>query len=201
VSPRISATPLLTCCVWLFLVSGTLSAATDADVEARVRVLLEKMTLAEKIGQMSQINGADGKLPDGLRETIRHGRVGSILNEVDLNVVNQMQRIAVEESRLGIPLLMGRDVIHGFRTALPIPLGLAATFNPELVRRGARMAALEAAASGINWTFAPMIDISRDPAVLATAMVQGFQGEDLAAPGTIAACAKHFAGYGASEAG
>ena len=126
-----------------------------------------------------------------------------------------MQRIAVEESRLGIPLLIGRDVIHGFRTVLPIPLGLAATFDPELVRRGARMAALEAAASGVNWTFAPMIDVSRDPrwgriaesfgedpyltGVLAAAMVEGFQGEDLALPGTIAACAKHFAGYGASE--
>jgi len=204
-------------CVWLFLVSGTLSAATDDDVEARVSALLGKMTLAEKIGQMSQINGADGKLPDGLRETIRRGQIGSILNEVDLGVVNEMQRIAVEESRLGIPLLMGRDVIHGFTTVLPIPLGLAATFDPELVRRGARMAAQEAAASGINWTFAPMIDISRDPRwgriaesfgedpyltrVLATAMVEGFQGEDLSAPGTIAACAKHFAGYGASEAG
>jgi beta-glucosidase len=203
--------------VWLFLVSGTLSAATDADVETRVSALLEKMTVAEKIGQMSQLNGAEGEIPDGLRETIRRGRVGSILNEVSVGVVNEMQRIAVEESRLGIPLLIGRDVIHGFRTVLPIPLGLAATFNPELVRRGARMAALEAAAAGVNWTFSPMIDISRDPrwgriaesfgedpyltGVLAAAMVKGFQGEDLALPGNIAACAKHFAGYGASEAG
>jgi beta-glucosidase len=203
--------------VWLFLVSGTLPAVADADVEARVSALLGKMTVAEKIGQMSQLNGADGEIPDGLREAIRRGRVGSILNEVDVGVVNEMQRIAVEESRLGIPLLIGRDVIHGFRTVLPIPLGLAATFNPELVRRGARMAALEAAAAGVNWTFAPMIDISRDPrwgriaesfgedpyltGVLAVAMVEGFQGEDLALPGTIAACAKHFAGYGASEAG
>ena len=166
---------------------------------------------------MSLINGAAGEIPDDLRETIRRGRVGSILNEVDVDVVNEMQRIAVEESRLGIPLLMGRDVIHGFRTVLPIPLGLAATFDPELVRRGARMAALEASASGVNWTFAPMIDISRDPrwgriaesfgedpyltGVLGAAVVEGFQGEDLALPGTIAACAKHFAGYGASEAG
>jgi beta-glucosidase len=203
--------------VWLFLVSGTLSVATDADVETRVSALLEKMTVAEKIGQMSQLNGAEGEIPDGLRETIRRGRVGSILNEVSVGVVNEMQRIAVEESRLGIPLLIGRDVIHGFRTVLPIPLGLAATFNPELVRRGARMAALEAAAAGVNWTFSPMIDISRDPrwgriaesfgedpyltGVLAAAMVKGFQGEDLALPGNIAACAKHFAGYGASEAG
>jgi beta-glucosidase len=203
--------------VGLFLVSGTLPAVAHADVEARVSALLGKMTVAEKIGQMSQLNGADGEIPDGLREAIRRGRVGSILNEVDVGVVNEMQRIAVEESRLGIPLLVGRDVLHGFRTVLPIPLGLAATFNPELVRRGARMAALEAAAAGVNWTFAPMIDISRDPrwgriaesfgedphltGVLAAAMVEGFQGEDLALPGTIAACAKHFAGYGAAEAG
>jgi beta-glucosidase len=203
--------------VWLLVVCGTLPAATDADVDARASALLAKMTVAEKIGQMSQLNGADGKITDGLREVIRRGRVGSILNEVDVGVVNELQRIAVEQSRLGIPLLMGRDVIHGFSTVLPIPLGLAATFNPELVRRGARMAALEAAAAGVNWTFAPMIDISRDPrwgrvaesfgedpyltGVLAVAMVEGFQGEDLALPGTIAACAKHFAGYGASEAG
>jgi beta-glucosidase len=203
--------------VLLLVVAGTLSAATNADVEARVSALLEKMTLAEKIGQMSQINGAAGRLPDDLRETIRRGRIGSILNEVEVGVVNEMQRIAVQEGRLGIPLLFGRDVLHGFRTVLPIPLGLAATFNPALVRRGARMAALEAAAVGVNWTFAPMIDISRDPrwgriaesfgedpyltGVLAAAMVEGFQGEDLTRPGTIAACAKHFAGYGASEAG
>lgn len=203
--------------LWVFLVSSALPAATDADVESRVSALLDKMTLAEKIGQMSQINGAAGKIPDGLRETVKRGRVGSILNEVDVGIVNEMQRIAAEESRLGIPLLMGRDVLHGFKTVLPIPLGLAATFNPELVRRGARMAALEAATAGVNWTFAPMIDISRDPrwgriaesfgedpyltGVMAAAMVEGFQGEDLALPGTIAACAKHFAGYGASEAG
>jgi beta-glucosidase len=194
-----------------------LLAEADPDVEARISALLGEMTLAEKVGQMALVNGANGELPDDLRRAIRTGRVGSILNEVGVDIVNEMQRIAVEESRLGIPLLFGRDVIHGFRTVLPIPLGLAATFDPELVRRGARMAALEASASGINWTFAPMIDISRDPrwgriaesfgedpyltSVLATAMVRGFQGEDLAEKGTIAACAKHFAGYGASEAG
>jgi beta-glucosidase len=209
--------PLLLAFVWFISASGVLPAATDVDLESRVSALLERMTLEEKIGQMAQINGADGELPGWLRETIGQGRIGSILNEVDVGVVNEMQRIAVEDSRLGIPLLFGRDVVHGFKTVLPIPLGLAATFNPELVRRGARMAALEAAASGINWTFAPMIDISRDPrwgriaesfgedpyltGMLAAAAVKGFQGEDLALPGTIAACAKHFAGYGASEAG
>jgi len=201
----------------LWLVTGSLLAATAGDVEARVSALIEKMTLEEKIGQMAQRNGAAGRIPQELRDAIRRGEIGSILNEVDVDVVNEMQRIAVEESRLGIPLMIGRDVVHGFRTVLPIPLGLAATFNPELVRRGARMAALEAAASGVNWTFAPMIDVSRDPrwgriaesfgedpyltSVLGVAMVEGFQGEDLALPGTIAACAKHFAGYGASEAG
>lgn len=190
--------------VWFFLFSCGSLAAADADVESRVSALLEQMTLAEKIGQMWQINGAGGRLPDDLRETIRRGRIGSILNEVDVDIVDEMQRIAVEESRLGIPLMMGRDVVHGFKTVLPIPLGLAATFNPELVRLGARMAALEAAASGINWTFAPMIDVSRDPrwgrvaegfgedpyltGVLAAAAVEGFQGRDLALPGTIAAC-------------
>jgi beta-glucosidase len=143
--------------------------------------------------------------------------VGSVLNAVDVQVVNELQRIATQESRLGIPLLMGRDVIHGFRTVLPIPLGQAAAFNPELVEQGARMSALEAAASGVNWTFAPMIDISRDPrwgriaesfgedpyltSVLGVASIRGFQGDDLTRPGAIAACAKHFVGYGASEGG
>ncbi|ANM32364.1 beta-glucosidase [Acidobacteria bacterium Mor1] len=194
-----------------------MSAATPSDVEARVADLIEKMTLAEKIGQMTQINGAGGTLPDDMRARVRNGGLGSVLNEVDVEIVNEIQRIAVEESRLGIPLLFGRDVIHGFRTVLPIPLGQAASFNPELVRRGARMAALEASASGVNWTFAPMIDMSRDPrwgrvaetfgedpfltSRMAVAMVRGFQGEDLSAPGNIAACAKHFAGYGAVEAG
>jgi beta-glucosidase len=192
-------------------------AGEEAEIESRVTALIEKMTLAEKIGQMSQLNGAGGKIPDDLGERIRSGEVGSILNEVDVDIVNEMQRIATQESRLGIPLLMGRDVIHGFKTVLPIPLGLAATWNPELVRQGARMSALEAASAGVNWTFAPMIDISRDArwgriaesfgedpyltSVFASAMVHGFQGDDLSATGTIAACAKHFAGYGAGEAG
>jgi beta-glucosidase len=140
-----------------------------------------------------------------------------VLNVVDVDVVNELQRIAVEESRLGIPLLVGRDVIHGFKTIMPIPLGQAAAWNPDLVREGARVAALEAATAGVNWTFAPMIDITRDPrwgrvaespgedpylaSALAAAMVEGFQGDDLSARGTVAACAKHFAGYGAVESG
>jgi len=187
------------------------------ELEQRVLQLLERMTLEERIGQMSQVQAAVGHIPDELRSAVAAGRIGSILNEVDVEVVNELQRIAVEDSRLGIPLLMGRDVIHGFKTILPIPLGQAATFNPELVRQGARMAALEAASAGVNWTFAPMIDISRDArwgriaeslgedpyltGVLGAAMVKGFQGDDFSELGNIAACAKHFAGYGASESG
>ena len=185
--------------------------------DKRAAVLLERMTTAEKIGQMSQLNSAGGKIPGDLKKALQNGHIGSILNEVDVKIVNELQRIAVEESRLGIPLLMGRDVIHGFKTIFPIPLGQAASFNPGLVEQGARVAAVEAASAGINWTFAPMIDVTRDPrwgriaesfgedpyltAVLGVAMVAGFQGSDLAAPGTIAACSKHFAGYGASESG
>jgi len=188
----------------------------DDAVEARIVELLSRMTLEEKIGQMVQTHFA-GEVSADLRSAVKAGQVGSLLNVVDADVANELQRIAAEESRLGIPLLLARDVIHGFRTVLPIPLGLAATWNPELVERGTRNAALEAARTGVNWAFAPMIDISRDPrwgriaesfgedpyltSRLAVAMVEGFQGDDLSAPGTIAACAKHFAGYGASEAG
>lgn len=185
--------------------------------DGQVDQLLGQMTLAEKIGQMSQLNAAGGKIPDSLRAKISSGQVGSILNEVDVAIVNRLQQIAVEESRLGIPLLIGRDVIHGFKTVMPIPLGQAASWNPVLVRKGARVSALEAASTGINWTFAPMIDVTRDPrwgriaeslgedpylhSVLGVAMIEGFQGDDLSSPLTIAACAKHFAGYGASESG
>lgn len=189
----------------------------NASIEERVSKLLADMTLDEKIGQMCQQNASEGYAPEYLGEALRAGRIGSVLNNVDVGTVNELQRIAVEESRLGIPLLVGRDVIHGFKTVMPIPLGQAATWNPDVVRQGARVAAQEAATAGVNWTFAPMMDISRDArwgriaesfgecvlltSELAVAMVEGFQGEDLAAKGSIAACAKHFAGYGAVESG
>jgi beta-glucosidase len=192
-------------------------AADPADLEQRVAELLGRMTLDEKIGQMAQVNVGDSYVHDYVADGIREGRIGSVLNVVDVDVVNELQRIAVEESRLGIPLIVGRDVIHGFKTVMPIPLGQAATWNPDVVREGARVAALEASTAGVNWTFAPMIDISRDPrwgriaeslgedphlaSELGVAMVEGFQGDDLSAVGTIAACAKHFAGYGAAESG
>jgi beta-glucosidase len=206
----------------LYILMSTNHSAADVPAgksgfDERVTKLLSRMTVAEKIGQMTQVNAAEPRIPEELHEVLKAGSIGSVLNQVDVDLVNEMQRIAVEESRLGIPLLVGRDVIHGFRTVLPIPLGQAATWNPELVRKGARIAALEAASTGVNWTFAPMIDVSRDPrwgriaesfgedpflmSVFGAAMVKGFQGDDFSQAGNIAACAKHFAGYGASESG
>ena len=192
-------------------------AKVPTSIEQRVIALLEQMTLAEKVGQMNQLDASHANPQDYLGDRLRAGGVGSLLNVVDVEVVNELQRIAVDESRLGIPLLIGRDVIHGFKSVMPIPLGQAASWNPDIVHDGARVAAREAATTGINWTFAPMIDIARDArwgriaeslgedpflaSILGAAMVKGFQGENLADAGAIAATAKHFAGYGASESG
>ena len=197
----------------------TLAACTEggdknAAIEKKVERLLGEMTLEEKIGQKNQLSPWDY---EDLAEKVRRGEVGSILNCTDPEQVNRIQRVAVEESRLGIPLIVARDVIHGYRTIFPIPLGQAASFNPELVERGARVAAVEASADGIRWTFAPMIDVSRDPrwgriaeslgedpyltSVLGAAMIRGFQGDSLNDPASVAACAKHFVAYGASEGG
>ncbi|WP_195620793.1 glycoside hydrolase family 3 N-terminal domain-containing protein [Bacteroides clarus] len=198
---------LLTAC-------GTKNTNADSEIENKVEALLDKMTLEEKLGQMNQLSPWDF---DELAGKVRKGEVGSILNYTDSALVNKIQRVAVEESRLGIPLLVSRDVIHGYKTIFPIPLGQAATFNPQIVERGARVAAVEASADGIRWTFAPMIDISRDPrwgriaescgedpyltSVMGTAMIKGFQGSSLNSPTSMAACAKHFVAYGASEGG
>lgn len=186
----------------------------DAATEARIDSLVARMTLQEKIGQLNQLNAARF---DTLGAAVAQGRVGSIINEVDPEVVNSLQRKAVEESRLGIPLIFARDVIHGFNTVFPIPLGQAATWNPQLVEEAARIAAVEASASGIRWTFSPMMDVSRDarwgriaesagedPLLnerMGLAMIRGYQTDNLADPTAMAACAKHFAGYGFSEAG
>jgi beta-glucosidase len=199
------------------LAGAAATARADATLDERVERLLGQMTTAEKIGQLAQLNVHESKATGELLAAIRAGQVGSVLNAVDVATVNELQRVAVEETRLGIPLLTGRDVIHGFKTLLPIPLGQAASWNPGLVQQGARVAALEAAASGVNWTFAPMIDVTRDPrwgriaesfgedpyltSMLGVASIRGFQGDDLSQPGAIAACAKHFVGYGASEGG
>lgn len=180
------------------------------ETEKKIDDLLSRMTLHEKIGQMNQLSGGDW-----LTEAAEKGEVGSILNCVDPAEINRVQKAAVERSRLGIPILVSRDVIHGFKTIFPIPLGLAATFDPELVESGARVAAVEAASCGVRWTFSPMLDISRDPrwgriaessgedpyldAVMGTAMVRGYQGNGDST--SIAACLKHFVGYGATEGG
>ncbi|WP_304152803.1 beta-glucosidase BglX [Phocaeicola plebeius] len=186
----------------------------NTEIENKVEALLQKMTIEEKLGQMNQLSPWDF---EDLAKRVRQGEVGSILNVVNPEEVNKIQKIAVEESRLGIPLIVSRDVIHGYKTIFPIPLGQAATFNPEVVKEGARVAAIEASADGIRWTFAPMIDVARDPrwgriaescgedpylnAVMGTAMIKGYQGDSLNDPTAIAACAKHFVAYGAAEGG
>lgn len=186
----------------------------NTEIENKVETLLHKMTLEEKLGQMNQLSPWNF---EDLAKRVRKGEVGSILNVVNPEEVNKIQKIAVEESRLGIPLIVSRDVIHGYKTIFPIPLGQAATFNPEIVKEGARVAAIEASADGIRWTFAPMIDVARDPrwgriaescgedpylnAVMGTAMIKGYQGDSLNNPTAIAACAKHFVAYGAAEGG
>jgi len=182
-----------------------------------VETLLNRMTLAEKIGQMVQINDFNGEISDDLKEKLRKGQIGSMLNEVVPEASAEIQRIAREESRLGIPIIMARDVIHGFRTIFPIPLGQAASWNPDIIRDAAAIAAEEAARAGFHWTFAPMMDVTRDPrwgriaegfgedpwlaSIMSAAMTKGFQGDDLSAPNTIAACAKHYVAYGAAEGG
>jgi beta-glucosidase len=197
----------------------------DPAIAAKVTALLAEMTLEEKVGQMNQYNGSwnttgpvsQGGLTPKKTADLRAGRVGSMLNVRGVQEVAAVQRIAVEETRLGIPLIFGLDVIHGYETLGPIPLGEAASWDLAAIEKAARVAAREAAAAGINWTFAPMVDISRDArwgrvmegggedtylaSAIAAARVRGFQGEDLSDPATIAACAKHFAGYGFAEAG
>ncbi|MFO7874534.1 MAG: beta-glucosidase BglX [Bacteroidales bacterium] len=183
------------------------------EVEGKIEQLISQMTLEEKVGQLMQKNGDHAQLD----ELISQGKVGSVLNEPDPERIHELQKIAVEKSSHGIPLLIGRDVIHGFRTITPIPLGQAASWNVDLVESGARNAAVEAASQGINWSFAPMIDVTRDPrwgriaesfgedhlmnGVFGAAVVRGFQGENLSDPTTIASCPKHYSGYGWAEGG
>jgi beta-glucosidase len=187
------------------------------EQERRINALIARMTLEEKIGQMSQATTIRTPLSDKIKDEIRKGRWGSFLNAGSPEDRAEAQRIALKESRLGIPLLFGRDVIHGYKTIFPIPLGQSASWDPALIQKAARIAAQEATAEGIRWTFAPMIDITHDPrwgriaetlgedpyltGVLGAAMIRGFQGESLSDPASLAACAKHFAGYGAAEAG
>jgi beta-glucosidase len=205
------------CCVAALLAGAIVLGQSPATVESRVEALLAEMTIDDKIGQMSQSTAMATPISEGIKAEIRAGRWGSFLNAGSPADRAEAQRIATTESRLHIPLIFGRDVIHGYKTIFPIPLGQAATWDPELVERASRQAASEAAAEGIRWTFAPMIDIARDPrwgriaeslgedprlaGAMAAAMVRGFQGVALDDASSVAACAKHFVGYGAAEAG
>jgi beta-glucosidase len=195
------------------------SAPPGREIEARVEELLARMTLEEKVGQMQQLHSVidEWRVRDEHRDLIPRGLVGSFLNVRGARNINEAQRLAVEQSRLKIPLLFGFDVIHGYRTIFPIPLGEASSWDPAAVERSARVAAAEAAATGLKWTFAPMVDIARDPrwgrisegsgedpylgAVMARARVRGFQGDDPSAPDRLLACAKHWVAYGAAEGG
>jgi beta-glucosidase len=219
----------------LFVLLGTVSSAQstkessaklginalDPQLETRVESLVEKMTLQEKIGQLVQYSAGQPTGPgtgrSNYEDMIARGQIGSLFNVVDPHQINTYQQIAVEKSRLHIPILFGLDVIHGFRTEFPIPLGLASTWDPTMVERASRVAAMEAAADGIRWTFSPMVDIARDArwgrmaegagedpflgSAMAAAYVRGYQGARLDAADSIAACAKHFVGYGAAEGG
>jgi beta-glucosidase len=188
------------------------------NVEREVNALLAKMTLAEKLGQLQQLDGeANGNFRPEHVDLVRKGLLGSTLNVRGVQRTNQLQRVALTESRLKIPLLFGFDVIHGYRTVFPIPVGEAASWDPALAERSAAVAAQEANNAGLHWTFAPMVDIARDArwgritegagedpflgAAFAAARVRGFQGTDYSAPDKVLACAKHWVAYGAAEGG
>ncbi|MEO9571969.1 MAG: glycoside hydrolase family 3 N-terminal domain-containing protein [Polaribacter sp.] len=195
------------------------SFVKDTSQEAKIEALLAKMTLEEKIGQtnLRGVSSRANSLPKDLKESVRKGNIGAFLNIMNLDYVDELQRIAVEESPNGIPLIFGRDVIHGFKTMFPIPLGLAATWDAQIVEKSSEIAAFEASAYGIRWTFAPMLDIARDSrwgriaespgedpylaTILGAAYVKGFQGDDLSNPYTMAASAKHYIAYGAAIGG
>jgi beta-glucosidase len=200
----------------LLLQSG--APVSPAGVEARISDLLSRMTLEEKFGQLQQLDGhADGKFRPEHLDLVRKGLLGSTLNVRGAENVNAMQRVAMEESRLRIPLIFAFDVIHGYRTVFPIPLGETASWDPQAVEEAAAIAAAEAKAAGLHWTFAPMVDIARDArwgriaegsgedphlgSIMATARVRGFQGDDFSRPDRVIACAKHWVAYGAAEAG
>ena len=216
---------IYTLLVLLFVVSCQKTVDLDNDKEEFINDLISKMTLAEKAGQMNQYNGfwdATGPMPEGDYQKkryneLKNGQVGSMLNVIGVDEIRALQKIAVEETRLGIPLIFGHDVIHGYKTIFPIPLAESSSWDLDLMEKSARVAATEASADGLNWTFAPMVDISRDArwgrvmegagedpylgSLVAKARVHGFQGDNLNDINTIVACAKHFAGYGFSEAG
>src|SRR5437899_12187013 len=205
-----------TALVALGLVAPGPAAAQRAAPGRLIDSLVARMTLEEKLGQLN-LPSVDNQPSPAQLEQVRKGQVGGFLNLAGAQATRETQRVAVTESRLGIPLLLGYDVIHGYRTTFPIPLAEASTWDPAAVEATAHAAAREAAAAGVNWTFAPMVDIARDPrwgriaegsgedpylgSVMAAARVRGFQGADLHAADAVMATAKHFAAYGGAEGG
>jgi len=212
----------------LILFTGLLMAcgqktevATDQKGEAFIDDLMDKMTLEEKIGQLNLVASSDFITGDfsatDIGKKVRDGKVGAILNIRSAKKIRTVQKAAIEETRLGIPILFGLDIIHGYKTIFPIPLGLSCSFDLDLIHKTARIAALESSADGLAWTYSPMVDVSRDPrwgrvaegsgedtylgCLVAEAYVRGYQGDDLSANNTIMACVKHFAAYGDAEAG
>ena len=200
---------------------GQARGVADPSLDARVESILHSMTAEEKIGQLVQYSAGQPTGPGTGRtdydDMIARGQIGSLFNVVDPHEVNKYQKIAMEKARLHIPILFGLDVIHGFKTEFPIPLALASTWDPSIVEKASRVAAIESSAAGIRWTFSPMVDIARDArwgrmaegagedpflgSAMAAAYVRGYQGSSLSAPDSIAACVKHYVGYGAAEAG
>ena len=194
-----------------------LSGQSDADVTARVESILGRLSLEDKIGQLTQIGGASFMPGPDPEDIIRKGGAGSVLWLNDTKQFNMLQKVAVEESPSKIPLLFALDVIHGYRTIFPVPLAMAASWDPSVAERAQTVAAKEARAAGLHWTFGPMLDIARDArwgrivegagedpflgAAMAAAQVRGFQGSSLGTPDRVVACAKHFAGYGAADGG
>ena len=205
----------------VIVAAGVQAQKAPRDMDRFIDQLMKKMTLEEKIGQLNlpvtgEITTGQAKSSD-VAKRIRNGEVGGLFNLKGVKRIREVQRQAVEESRLGIPLLFGMDVIHGYETIFPIPLGLSCTWDMKAIEESARIAAVEASADGISWTFSPMVDVSRDPrwgrvsegngedpflgAAIARAMIRGYQGKDMSRNDEIMACVKHFALYGASEAG
>ncbi len=199
-------------------IAGTVaSVPLETEVAKRVEALLERMSLAEKVGQLSQIGVADFIPGPNPEDIIRRGGAGSVLWLNDTKKFNALQKIAVEESPSKIPLLFALDVIHGYQTIFPVPLAMASSWDPGVAERSQAIAAKEARAAGLHWTFGPMLDIARDArwgrivegagedpflgAAMAAAQVRGFQGSYPGSPDHLVACAKHFAGYGAADGG
>ncbi|MGB8191693.1 MAG: glycoside hydrolase family 3 N-terminal domain-containing protein, partial [Chitinophagaceae bacterium] len=211
---------LLLMCVYISN-AQTKTSATDQKMNTFITSLMSKMTLDEKLGQLNLPGAGDittGQASSSdIAKKIREGKVGGLFNIKTVEKIREVQRVAVENSRLKIPLIFGMDVIHGYQTVFPIPLGLSCTWDMQAIEKSARIAAVEASADGICWTFSPMVDIARDPrwgriaegsgedpflgSEIAKAMVKGYQGDDLAKNNTIMSCVKHFALYGAAEAG